>query len=223
MQYPKDEGFIDIMLDLETMGTGPDAAITAIGAVVFDLETGKLGKTFYEIVNLESSMDSGGAVTASTILWWMKQGDAARGEFARKGCSINVALARFSEWISGLTHTVGIHTSRGRIWGNGAAFDNVILRSAYERSENITPWVFRNDMCFRTIRALWPDVEGTQVGTSHNALDDAKYQAFLLMDILGKLKRREIFFDPPKRSKWYSPVQKMFTRFTEWCKLLFRR
>ena len=28
----------DIMLDLETMGTGPAAAIVAIGAVAFDLD-----------------------------------------------------------------------------------------------------------------------------------------------------------------------------------------
>ena len=28
----------DIMLDLETMGTGPNAAIVAIGAVAFDLQ-----------------------------------------------------------------------------------------------------------------------------------------------------------------------------------------
>ncbi len=33
----------DIMLDLETMGTGPNAAIVAIGAVAFDLQAGTIG------------------------------------------------------------------------------------------------------------------------------------------------------------------------------------
>ncbi|MFA5379904.1 MAG: 3'-5' exoribonuclease, partial [Dehalococcoidia bacterium] len=46
---------IEVSLDLETMGNGPDAAIIAIGAVEFSLETGLLGQEFYEVVDLESS------------------------------------------------------------------------------------------------------------------------------------------------------------------------
>ena len=48
--------------DLETMGTKPDAAITAIGAVAFDLKSKTLGKEFYVVVDLASSMAAGGTV-----------------------------------------------------------------------------------------------------------------------------------------------------------------
>ena len=58
----------DIMLDLEVMGNGSSAAICAIGAVEFDLESGELGREFYTIVNLESSVKAGGVIDASTVL-----------------------------------------------------------------------------------------------------------------------------------------------------------
>ena len=46
----------DVMLDLETMGTGPDAAIVAIGAIAFDVHTRTIGPSFYIPVELRSSV-----------------------------------------------------------------------------------------------------------------------------------------------------------------------
>ena len=70
------------------------------------------------------------------------------------------------------------------IWGNGAAFDNVILRTAYERLGLKAPWNFWDDRCFRTVKALHPEVEYVKSGAAHNALDDAKNQALYLMKVL---------------------------------------
>ena len=66
---------LDIMLDLETMGTGTQAAIVAIGAVEFDLEKGILGEEFYRTVDLSSSISCGGIIDADTVLWWMQQSE----------------------------------------------------------------------------------------------------------------------------------------------------
>jgi exodeoxyribonuclease VIII len=60
----------NIMLDLETMGIQSDAAIVAIGAVRFDLETGKVGESWYSPVDLDSSLHLGLTVTESTVQWW---------------------------------------------------------------------------------------------------------------------------------------------------------
>jgi hypothetical protein len=50
----------DVMLDLETMGNGPDAAITAIGAVCFNPVGGTVGPGFYRVVDLASSVAAAG-------------------------------------------------------------------------------------------------------------------------------------------------------------------
>jgi len=53
----------EVMLDLETMGQGPDAAIVAIGAVAFDPVTHWLGDPFYRLVDLESAVVTGARST----------------------------------------------------------------------------------------------------------------------------------------------------------------
>jgi len=170
----------DIMLDLETMGNGSSAAICAIGAVEFDLETREIGREFYTIVDLESSAKAGGIIDASTVLWWMKQSDAARAELQRNGNKIELALVMFSEWIDGC----GVEPKEVCIWGNGAAFDNVILRSAYEKTEIKTPWEFWGDRCYRTAKTLLPSVEMVRTGLHHCAVDDARDQARHLIELV---------------------------------------
>lgn len=46
-----------IMLDLETMGKGPEAAIVSIGAVEVLVDEGTLGREFYAPVDLQSAME----------------------------------------------------------------------------------------------------------------------------------------------------------------------
>ena len=70
----------NLMLDIETLGTGPNSVILSIGAVEFD-ETGVISK-FYEAIDPESCTDWGLQIDARTVLWWMDQNDAARKTFS---------------------------------------------------------------------------------------------------------------------------------------------
>jgi len=170
----------DIMIDLETMGQGPNAAIIALGAVEFDIDKSLLGRGFYQVVDLQSSIASGGVADASTILWWMKQSDEARKEFAREGNPISKVLFEFSMWLYDAAER-----SKLCIWGNGATFDNVILSSAYRNAKLEQPWMYYGDRCYRTIKNLHPDIKMERRGTYHNALDDAKSQAVHLIAMLN--------------------------------------
>lgn len=172
----------DIMIDLEFMDTSPTSAITAIGAVEFNPFTTEIGRTFYTTVDLQTSVLLGGTMSAATVLWWMKQSDEARKEFEDQAPHINLALTKLTAWLHEREHRDDI-----KIWGNGAASDNVILRGAYERSQLPTPWSFRNDRCYRTLRALAPEVKFESVGVAHNALDDAKGQAMHLNKVFMAL------------------------------------
>ena len=177
------------MLDLETMGNGPNAAIIAIGAVAFNVEKEKIGDSFYAIVDLESAVEGGGVMDASTMLWWLKQNEGARAEFTKNGEHIAVALYRFSIWFASLGEDICV-------WGNGASFDNVILASAYRRNNTPSPWKYYNDRCYRTIKNLIPSIKIQQVGEKHNAIHDAESQALHLIKIAQ-------FF--PASLKWAKP------------------
>lgn len=171
--------FKNVMVDLETMGNSSNSAIISIGAVAFNKEI--IGPEFYCVVDLESSMKSGASLDASTVMWWMKQSDAARAQFnSAKTKNLAKALQDFTFYMQ------GFGSDKVKLWGNGAAFDNVILSSAYKMCQLKQPWKFWNDMCYRTLKNMNPDVKMDRSGVYHNALDDAKSQALHLIKILNK-------------------------------------
>lgn len=172
---------LDVMLDLETMGNGPQAAIVAIGAVEFDPAAQEIGRSFYRVVDLASSVRAGGVMDAGTVMWWLGQSDEARRALlATDTVTLNEALREFYDWAGVCAHWKDL-----RVWGNGAAFDNVILASAYRACGLQLPWQFWNDRCYRTLKALHPGVTVPREGVHHNALDDATHQAKHLLAILA--------------------------------------
>jgi len=163
-----------IMVDLETMGTRPDAPIIAIGAVMFDGNA--ILDEFYVNIDLCSAVEDGGAtIDPSTVMWWMKQSSDARSALEADCVSVAEGLDSFALWLSTVEPE--------GIWGNGASFDNTILSEAYARLGKKTPWPFRKDRCYRTMKNMRGDIEMDRTGTHHNALDDARSQALHLIKI----------------------------------------
>lgn len=164
-----------IMIDLETMGTRPDAPIISIGAVTFDAEGIK--RKLYLNVDLGSAVNSGAKIDAKTVMWWMGQSDEAREALVTKDDQYSVvgALIVFSKWM----HSDNI----SGVWGNGATFDNVILRETYLNAAVMCPWEFWKDKCYRTVKGMYPDVTIERAGVHHNALNDAETQAEHLIRI----------------------------------------
>jgi len=166
----------DIMVDLETLGTGANSAIISIGACYFD-EYG-IGKTFYMPIDPRDSVQQGLEIDVDTVIWWMQQSDQARNVFVNtdRAFSLETALREFSEFCQ----------NDARVWGNGAAFDNVILGNAYKALNKEQPWKFWNDRCYRTMKATYKDVTYTRSGTHHNAVEDAITQASHMISICQK-------------------------------------
>lgn len=179
-------GMTDIMLDLETLGNGSNAAIVSVGAVAFSLEARRLGgDTFNKVVDIESSVAAGGEMSVSTVLWWLKQDIVARNIFKMQGSvatapPLDTVLGWFTEWGARQGDW-----SKLRVWGNGAGFDNVILRNAYQRLGRQAPWDFWNDCCYRTVTSQFPGIRFVRKGTHHDALDDAISQAEHLIKCYG--------------------------------------
>ena len=179
----------NLMIDLETMGNTPNSAIVAIGAVFFNPSTGELGESFYRAVNLNSSVEYGGDIDPGTVLWWMNQSDEARSAiYNADSISINTALSELNTFICNQ-----IEPGKLKVWGNGAGFDNVILRSSYYRLGIPCPWNFWNDRDVRTIVEMGREIgidprhDIPFEGDQHNALDDARHQARYVSAIWKKL------------------------------------
>ena len=165
-----------VMIDIETMGTRPNAPIISIGAVAFDADG--ITSEFYANVSLGSAVRSGAAIDPNTVMWWMRQNKSAQDAFndaQAQTVRLGDALVNMDLWIDW-------STVKG-VWGNGATFDNVIMRESYTRLEITCPWPFWNDKCYRTVKSAYPDIALVRAGEHHHALDDAKSQALHLIEI----------------------------------------
>lgn len=169
----------DVMIDLETLGTGKDAAIIQVGAVYFDRLTGEVGETFKRNITLESSVAAGGIIDPGTVLWWLGQSKDAQNSILTEGVHVGHALSDLNMFLGDATAS----------WSH-ASFDMPILISAMNRS-NIKPKLHYR--ATRDIRTL-VDLSGVTIdwdsrkGTHHDALDDCMFQikycveAFKILD-----------------------------------------
>ena len=165
----------DVMVDLETLGTGPGCAILSIGAVAFDLDAGRLGAEFHTLVSTTSCREFGLREEGDTRDWWARQSVAAR-KVVEEASTCDVSLTTALERLAAFIRSHG-GAPRVRLWGNGADFDNAILADLYRRVGHQPPWNFWNSRCFRTLKSLASGHEPDREGTHHNALDDARHQA----------------------------------------------
>ncbi|EER3215369.1 TPA: 3'-5' exoribonuclease domain-containing protein [Escherichia coli] len=174
-----------LMIDLETMGKNPDAPINALAGKFFDPATGEMGPEFSKTIDLETS---GGVIDRDTIKWWLKQSREAQSAILTDEIPLDDALLQLREFIDENSGEFFV-----QVWGNGANFDNVILRRSYERQGIPCPWRYTNDRDVRTMVALGlvMDFDARSVitfeGERHNALHDARYQAKYVSAIWQKL------------------------------------
>jgi len=174
------------MLDLETAGTGPNAAILTIGMFAFDpYSRPEYHESGWHFV-VPFNMNKGRNVDLATIKWWMEQSDEAR-----KASWLDIrdmgAVGPMVDWLNEVD----------TIWANDPDFDCVILRDFLEQHGVQWRW-YRKHRSIRTLKELYdiPFIE--PVGTQHNALDDCIYQAEIVRAVYqGKAPPKFLVGNPP--------------------------
>lgn len=195
MKYP------DISIDIETLGNSYDAPIISIGAVCFDRDTGKLGPTFYQEVELDSAIKAG-RVSGSTLSFWMQQSDDARMKLFGEDQSHKLPL---STALFAMRNLIEKECTNVRPWGNGSTFDITIIEHALHVGcvGQPAPWRYQQIRDVRTIVDAAEVVVGfdrstvKRVGVHHNALDDAMYQANLVIAAFSALRRTDVVKSQP--------------------------
>lgn len=169
---------MNIMLDLECLGLRTSSApIVAIGAVCFDPATDTVGRECYYRIRLASACRYGGVIEPDTVLWWLRQSDAARAEITGTGMDLQDALRSFSAWVEEQRdESVGGSIT---VWGDGADFDNALLKETYLRLGMSVPWKYSESRCYRTLKNMRPDIPAVVSADviEHSALCDARVQA----------------------------------------------
>lgn len=175
----------DIMVDIETLGTGEGATIFQIAAISFDITTGQIKDTFEVIGDIEkySSLN----VDGSTLKWWLNTNKELLTDLLNKGTHDEYEM--FDELHRWLLKQSYIGDMKDvYLWGNGILFDNAKIQSELNSCIGLKyPIFYRNDRDLRTLlelasmksglteEELKKSVEDTNE-TLHDAFDDTKYQ-----------------------------------------------
>lgn len=192
-----------MMLDLETLGTDPDAAIVQVAAVLFDPRPGGMihPQTFSAYVRAARAE----AVSTDTVAWWLGLPAEARERLAaglgtaESECEalhlLNIWARRWGGGVSAKTAFAEL----GALWAYGTHFDVAILGSAFARQGSEAPWSHRLPRDVRTLYAIAgkPDVAAiarrfvevtSREPVEHDALDDCVLQAIGVQIALGAIR-----------------------------------
>jgi hypothetical protein len=180
-----------VMIDIETLGTGFNSCILSIAAVQFEFglkEKNQTGKTFYKKIKLESNIEAGLKIDADTLKWWLNQNPQQLSELFSEPVELSEALDGLDEFFK--------ETGVEYPWGNGINFDLVILRNAYNVLKRKTPWSHRKERDCRTIE----NINETSIDArrltfkpenAHNALADCYYQIEYITKIINLINYTE--------------------------------
>jgi len=167
---------MNLMIDLETLGTSTNCPVISIGAVFFDKK--ELKEEFYKVLDFGKQITEGRVVDWGTMKWWMFQDNKAKKVFKDINADTKTALGEFALFCK---------MYKPKPWGNGATFDITIIESLLKFYGVKVPWKFKNVRDYRTFCQLFSK-EIEREGTYHNALDDAKHQA---RNVIANLKDTE--------------------------------
>jgi len=173
----------DIMIDLETLATSPNAAVLTIGAVKFDPFNNDIDNStcekLYIRVDLDSCDELGLEVNDDTIAWWAQQSKEAQEEaFSPEGrIRIREAFNQLYKFCWGAK----------RVWSHGASFDTVICENIFRKLNKACPWKFWEVRCTRTLFDIGIDPQRPPV-LKHHALEDAWNQTVGVQNVFQRLR-----------------------------------
>ena len=177
---------IDVMCDIETLGTKSDSTIFQIAAIAFDIKTGEYIETFNEIADISQCDDL--KITGSTLKWWLKTNKDLFSTLLHSGTmNPKQLLGKFRDFLKGLNSSK-TKDSQVYLWGNGILFDNKMIQTQLESNGMSYPICYRNDRDMRTLVDLaiqklklnsqkeLLDLYNEPNLIAHDAFDDVKQQ-----------------------------------------------
>lgn len=169
-----------LMIDIETLATTPNAHILTVAAQIFDpLQRDWLGAYYYARVDFESQENR--RIEQGTLEWWATQKESQTEAFAEDDrIPLDRALTELGKFI----------WQSKRIWANGSNFDMTILEDAYKSYNMALPWQYFHVRDARTVYSLVPNLG--KYPASHHALEDCRRQIQLLWDALEYLNIKEL-------------------------------
>lgn len=178
---------VDIMIDIETLSTNPNALILTIAAIKFDrsysIKPMEEMECFYKRISKASGKKLNMHIDENTRKWWKEQDKEVQYEaLYNKNDRIDLAdaLKELSQFIKG----------SNCVWSHGDDFDCVILSEAFKTCKIEIPWKFWQTRDTRTLFDIAKLNYNKEIPISknHHALYDCYRQIIGVKNCLEKLQ-----------------------------------
>jgi hypothetical protein len=198
---------MDIMLDLETLGTKPGCAVLSIGAKVFDPygdnsvpSAAPPSTSFYRNIDLFSSLMIGLTIDLATLDWWRTKDKTAQDAFLLGGVKPKTAIQQFNDWIVACGNQYSPLEKSLTVWAKSPGFDCHVLEFVADLVGYRLEWHDdERKQGFRTFRDVRTAIAMSGIDeksitakgtgrTQHNALDDCEVQILQVQAAYRMLK-----------------------------------
>lgn len=174
-----------IMIDLETLGLQPNAVITQISAIAFDIQPLIIGHSFNKHINIQSHLDDGAVIDGESLLWTVKNNSSSILVDADNQQSIRNSLKDLKIFIE--------MNNPSYIWAKSPQFDCIKLEWWYNKYGANPPWTYDMLRDVRTLQwAIGKDftkLYDEYKEKEHNALIDCEYQIKVLDECMKSIKK----------------------------------
>jgi len=176
----------ELMVDIESLSTENNSAITQIGACYFDRETGEIEKEFLVNVDIEYYDSKEGKqfdISGKTLKWWFEQENHTFLDYEKiETMYLPEALILLNNFAR----------RADQIWSH-ASFDMPIITEAMSRLGLIPSWSYYKLRDIRTLKDL-ANIPKDQMPAlknkkTHNALEDAIFQVEYCCVYFNRLKK----------------------------------
>jgi hypothetical protein len=171
---------MDVMLDIETLGTCPDCVVLTLGAVKFNPYTQEdIAAGLYCRPDVDEQIARGRIVREDTMQWWSTQAEAVREEAlgVEDRIPVEQMLRELNRFLVGAKN----------IWAQGTVFDIGILEHLYQQYDMTANWNYWQISDSRTVFKIHGDPRKKNKEGLHNALEDCVSQAEALQQIFCEL------------------------------------
>jgi 3' exoribonuclease, RNase T-like len=171
---------MDVMLDIETLGTCPDCVVLTLGAVKFNPGSREdIAKGIYCRPDVDDQIARGRIVREDTMQWWSNQAPDVREEALSLADRIPVTqmLQELNRFLVGVNN----------IWAQGTVFDIGILEHLYKQYDMVPNWQYWQISDSRTLFKIHGDPRVKGKAGLHNALEDCVSQAQAVQEIFSRI------------------------------------
>lgn len=160
------------MVDIETLGRGPDAPVLSVGVVAFQPGVGIQDEWLWV---LDTKDQTQRRIDFDTTLWWLRQKPEAQQHWVNPE-------KRYStiDCLQAMRPIFSAFGSEVMFWAYSPSFDQIALEGLYNEFKLSIPWKYNQWNDVRTIRNFTKDQSRPEGYYGHNPLIDCKVQIELV-------------------------------------------